>query len=149
MAKSKKRKPLQPRVKRMKRPARLESAKSWIPTYTGKHLLRGYCNHYGVNWRCAAVELKIMGVEIDPMYLATRERSEAELAIQRKTKKVERKSPQNKHWHPFTDAQSAYLAGDFPALHELEMREQYGDDWERRVMNKSVCCDDTIDEETD
>jgi hypothetical protein len=79
MAKSKKKKPLPPRVKRMKRPARLESAKGWIPTYTGKYLLHGYCNHYGVGWRCAAIEPKLLGIAVDPAYFAQRELMEAEL----------------------------------------------------------------------
>lgn len=136
MAKSKKKKPLPPRVKRMKRPARLESAIKWIPTYTGKHLLRGYCNHYGVGWRCAAIELKLLGIAVDPAYIAQRERTEAEFAKQRQTRKEERKSLQNLHWHPFTDAYSAYLAGDFAALHDLQMREEYGDEWEQHAINE-------------
>lgn len=137
MAKSKKRKPLSPRVKRMKRPARLESAKKWIPTYTGKCLLSGYCNHYAVDWRCAAIELKLIGIRIDPAYLAKRERTEAELTKQRQTRKEERKAVQNLHWHPFTDAYSAYLAGDFAALHDLQMREEYGDEWEQHPEGRS------------
>jgi hypothetical protein len=123
MAKSKKRMPLLPRVKRMKRPARLESAKKWIRTYAGKHLLRGYCDHYAVDWRCAVIELKLLGIRIDPAYISKRERTEAEHTKQHQTKKEERKSLQNLHWHPFTDAHSAYLAGDFAALHDLQMRE--------------------------
>ena len=145
MNKSKKKKPLPPRVKRMKRPARLESAKKWIPTYSGKHLLRGYCNHYAVNWQCAAIELKLLGHKIDPEYLASREREEAALVKQRQAKKAERQARQNEHWHPFTDAYSAYLAEDFPALHDLQMREQYGDDWENCVKHEYVACENAID----
>ncbi len=136
MTKSKKKRPLPPRVKRMKRPARLESAKNWIPTYLGKHLLRGYCNHYAVGWRCAVIELKMLGVRIDPSYIATRESMDAELRRQRQAKREERKSLQNQHWHPYTDQQSAYLSGDFAALHELQMREEYGDEWEQHVINE-------------
>jgi hypothetical protein len=142
MAKSKKKKPSTPRVKRMKRPARLESAKKWIPTYTGKHLLRGYCNHYGVGWRCAAIELKLLGIGIDPAYIAKRECTEAELMRQRQTKKEERKSLQNLNWHPLTDAYSAYLAGDFAALHDLQMREEYGDEWEQHAINEHTASRD-------
>lgn len=35
----------------------------------------------------------------------------------------------NQHWHPFTDTFSAFLAGDFEALHELEMREAHGEEY--------------------
>jgi hypothetical protein len=94
MAKSKKRKSLPPRVKRMNRSARLDSAKKWIPTYTGKHLLHGYCNHYAVDWRCAVIELKLLGITIDPAYIAQRERTEAEIQRQRQAKTEERESLQ-------------------------------------------------------
>jgi hypothetical protein len=144
MAKSKKKKPLPPRVKRMKRPARLESAEKWIPTYTGKHLLRGYCNHFGVGWRCAAIELKLLGIAVDPDYIAQRERTEAELTKQRQTRKEERKSLQNQHWHPFTDAYSAYLAGDFAALHDVQMREEHGDEWEQHAINQHTASRDGV-----
>lgn len=126
MAKSRKKKPLPPRVKRMKRPARIMSAKKWIPTYTGKNLLRGYCSHYAVDWRCAVIELKLLGISIDPDYVTQRERMEAGRTRKRQTKRSELESSQNQHWHPFTDAYFAYLAGDFAALHDLEMRNRSG-----------------------
>ncbi|EMB18838.1 hypothetical protein RE6C_00471 [Rhodopirellula europaea 6C] len=25
-----------------------------MPEYTGKNVLRGYCKHFGVDWRCAS-----------------------------------------------------------------------------------------------
>lgn len=133
MAKSKKKKPLTPRVKRMTRQARLHSAKTWIPTYKGNRLLRGYCKHYGVDWRCAVIELTALGIKIDPSYVTARRRSEAELIRKRQTPRKNRAVSENGGCHGFTDAYSAYLAGDFPALHDLEMREQYGDNWEQRV----------------
>lgn len=130
----------------MKRPARLESAKNWIPTYTGKHLLRGYCNYFAVNWRCAAIELNLLGIRIDPAYIAMRERTDADLMKRRMAKKDERVSLQDSHWHPFTDAHSAYLSGDFAALHDLEMRSQYGDEWESYVIIEHSFCDDAFDD---
>lgn len=60
--------------------------------------------------------------------------------------KAERQARQNEHWHPFTDAYSAYLAEDFPALHDLQMREQYGDDWENCVMHEYVACENVIED---
>lgn len=142
MAKSKKRKSLPPRVKRMKLPARLDSAKKRILTYTGKHLLHDYCNHYAVDWRCAVIELKLLGITIDPAYISQRERTEAEMQRQRQAKKEERESVQNQHWHPFTDAYSAYLAGDFAALHDLQMREEHGEEWEQHAINEQTASRD-------
>jgi len=73
-AKRKRTKP--PRVKRMKRAGRLQSARSWLATYQGSNLLRGYCKHFGVDWRCAAIELQALGVQIDKTYLQQREVTE-------------------------------------------------------------------------
>lgn len=53
-----KKKPLPPKVKRMKRAGRPAAAKAWLASYSGKNVLRGYCVHFAVDWRCAAVELK-------------------------------------------------------------------------------------------
>jgi hypothetical protein len=64
----KKKKALPPRVKRMKRPGRLQSARSWLPTYSGKNIVAGYRKHFGVDWICALKELEMLGVAIDPIY---------------------------------------------------------------------------------
>ena len=42
----KKNKALSPRCKRMKRPARLKSAVSWLEKFSGENVLRGYCKRY-------------------------------------------------------------------------------------------------------
>jgi hypothetical protein len=55
---------LGPRCKRMKRPARLQSAKNWLPKYEGKSLIRGYSRHFGVSCLCAALELRMLGYDI-------------------------------------------------------------------------------------
>ena len=59
-----KKKPLPPRQKRMDRPARLHSARHWIPTYNGKDLVRGYAKWFAVDSLCAIIELRILGVPI-------------------------------------------------------------------------------------
>ncbi|MCG8648841.1 MAG: hypothetical protein MI861_03360 [Pirellulales bacterium] len=53
--KRKKKRALPPRCKRMNRSGRLQSAVSWLQEYKGSNLLRGYCKHFGVDWRCAAI----------------------------------------------------------------------------------------------
>ena len=35
----------------------------------GENLIRGYRKRYGVDWLCAIKELKILGVELDPVYV--------------------------------------------------------------------------------
>src|SRR6056297_2220213 len=57
-----------PRRKGFNRKQRLQSAKHWIPTYTGENLARGYKKWYGVDFICAIKELEMLGYEIDPKY---------------------------------------------------------------------------------
>ncbi len=59
----------------MKRQGRLSSAPSWMKQYNGKNLVKGYAKHFGVDKRCAVVELQMLGVEIDKSYIAELERS--------------------------------------------------------------------------
>lgn len=79
--------------------------------------------HFAVDWRCAAAELKMLGVKLDPAYLAQRERTEAEQSRKRIERKQKQEADADQHWHPYTDSLSAYLAGDFEALHDLELRQ--------------------------
>ena len=66
---AKKRKQNQPpRRKRMKRPQRLESAKSWLETYEGNKVVRDYRRRYGVDFETAFTELALLGIPIDPDY---------------------------------------------------------------------------------
>ena len=123
-------KALPPRVKRLKRQGRLQVARKWLPTYKGKNILRGYCNHFNVDWRCAAIELKALGVKLDPGYLDRREKTEAALSRKRQERREkqvaeqrDRENQAKQHWHPYTNTFDAYLAGDFAALHDLELRE--------------------------
>ena len=62
-------KPLPPKRKRMARPARLQAARDWIPTYSGKNIVRGYANWFGVNLACSLKELQLLGVPLDPVYV--------------------------------------------------------------------------------
>lgn len=65
-----------PRHKRLVRSARLQAAKHWIPKYEGKNILRGYKQHFGVNWECAIIELEMLGVTLNPQYIHQLRQSE-------------------------------------------------------------------------
>jgi hypothetical protein len=105
----------------MKRPARLKSAVSWLKQFSGKNVLRGYCKHYGVDWRCAAIELKRLGVQFDPDYLQRRELTEQNLAAKRKERREARVAESaSQRWYDYETPFEAYLAGDHAALHDLE-----------------------------
>ena len=60
---------LPPRRKRMKRAARLASARHWLPTYEGKNIVRGYARWFGVGLECALNEVQLLGVAVDPDYV--------------------------------------------------------------------------------
>ena len=63
-----KHKPLSPRHKRLTRQGRLQAAKTWLRSYPGKNIARGYRRHFGVDSLCAIRELRLLGVAIDPAY---------------------------------------------------------------------------------
>lgn len=52
----------------MNRSARLQSARSWLKTYTGENIVAGYRKHFGIDWFCAFKELETLGVKIDDEY---------------------------------------------------------------------------------
>jgi hypothetical protein len=68
MAKKRDKQSNTPKHKSFKREQRLQSAKSWLPTYEGKNVFRGYRKRYGVDWPTALRELEMLGVEVDPAY---------------------------------------------------------------------------------
>ena|SRR3984893_3828570 len=68
MPKKRKQKALPPRVTRMDRSARLQSARTWLKTYKGKNIAAGYRKHFAVDWVCALTELEILGVRLDSGY---------------------------------------------------------------------------------
>lgn len=48
----------------MTRDTRIQSAKSWLQTYSGKNVIRGYCKWFGVDSLTAVIELRQLGVPI-------------------------------------------------------------------------------------
>ncbi len=52
----------------MNHSARLQSARSWLKTYSGQNIVRGYRKHFGIDWVCAFKELEMLGVKIDDGY---------------------------------------------------------------------------------
>ncbi len=71
MAKKKKRSG-GPRLHRMNHGSRLQSARSWLATQTGRtpvQIGRAYRKRYGVDWPCAIRELTARGVKFDPDWI--------------------------------------------------------------------------------
>jgi len=71
----------------MARPARLQSALTWLKTYRGKNIAKGYRKHFGVDWSCTFTELEMLGEKIDPVYKEGLLRSiEGHIAARRRRK---------------------------------------------------------------
>lgn len=116
-----------PRRKRMRKPARLESARAtgWVENYTGKNIVRGYCNWYGVDEMAAVIELRELGVPIP----AERETALRKKAATRSVTAAGRKQRKQKErdWieeYPDSDDTFAFIAGYTPAGFP------YGTTWE-------------------
>jgi len=92
-----------PRHKRMTRDTRLQSAKQWLQTYTGKNVVRGYCKWYGVDSLAAVIELRQLGVPIPTTKEAELRRKAVRKSTVPKVAKVED--------NPDSDWTFAFIAG--------------------------------------
>jgi hypothetical protein len=85
----KKKRKLGPRRKRMRRPARLQAARSWLASWNGKNFVHGYAKYFGVDLICAIKELGLLGVELDAEYVERVKRT----MVARKPKAKARSEP--------------------------------------------------------
>lgn len=93
---------------------RLQSAKSWLESYTGQNVVRGYRKHYGVDWQTALIELEMLGVAIDPDYKQQALASAANLAAARRSRRAEERAVSEDFvgfMDGFQDQSFAYIAG--------------------------------------
>jgi hypothetical protein len=143
LSKKRKKKPLPPRRKRMNRQARLESARSWLMKFSGKNVVRSYANWFGVDLICAAKELSLCGVAVDPACVAQFETTFASRSNRRQKQPVA--EPQSVGYGVDWDENFAYIAG------RTEAGFPYGITWEEleadttaeeRVTSPSVVEDD-------
>jgi len=92
-----------PRRKRLKRKNRLESAKKWMLQYTGKNIVKGYSNWFGVDLICSIKELRMNGVIIDENY-------EKQVLISKESK-TSAKRLDSKNTDEHTDSNFVFIAG--------------------------------------
>lgn len=107
-----------PRVKRMKQALRLELAKHWLPTITGKSTIKGYRKYYGVNVESAIHELRLLGITLSEQETiqAIAGEKQRQLANQaRKNKRLEKaqhvKEQLEATRYSESDETYAYIAG--------------------------------------
>ena len=102
-----KQKPKGPRHKRLNRKYRLQAARTWLPAYRGKNVVRGYRKHFGVDLLCAIRELQLMGIKIEQSYI---EAVKATIAENQK-RKAEKREKQLQSGIEFSDERFAFIAG--------------------------------------
>ncbi|MGE6574218.1 hypothetical protein [Paenibacillus xylanexedens] len=73
-----------PRHKRLNREGRLRAAKSWLRTYNGKNIVRGYSKHFAIDLLGAVRELEMIGISIEDNY-----KKELRADLQNKIKRKE------------------------------------------------------------
>jgi hypothetical protein len=91
----------------MTRDARLQSAKHWIPSYSGRDIVKGYRKWYGVDTVCAILELRQLGVGIPESRLLEAKRTEETTAQRR----VEQRRHSEGEALYDSDENFAYIAG--------------------------------------
>ncbi|WP_026081197.1 hypothetical protein [Paenibacillus sp. PAMC 26794] len=73
-----------PRHKRLNREGRLRAVKSWLRTYNGKNIVRGYSKHFAIDLLGAVRELEMIGISIEDNY-----KKELRADLQNKIKRKE------------------------------------------------------------
>ena len=76
--------------KTLNRQRRLLLAKDWLPTYTGKKIVRAYAKKYRTDLPTAVLELRMLGVEVSGVYEEALKKTLAAIAEQRRQKKEEK-----------------------------------------------------------
>jgi len=66
------------------RSSRLLKGKTWISSYAGKNIVRGYAKHFRVDLLCAIKELRLLGIMISELYEQSVQQTLAAQASQKK-----------------------------------------------------------------
>ena len=74
-----------------------------------------------MDWRCAAIELKQLGIHLDPDYLQQREVTKQQLVNSRKQRREAQFGEDlSERWYEYDSHLEACLAEDYAALHAIE-----------------------------
>lgn len=71
------------------RERRLQMAKAWIPTYTGKNIVKGYRKHFALSPLGAVADLQMLGYEFTPEYIEELNRDEVNRSNSKRKSKEE------------------------------------------------------------
>lgn len=109
MAKKKKSHKNIPRRLNFNQKKRLQAAKTWIPSYTGKNIVLGYRHWFGTSLLCAALELKLSGVPVADEYIAQLRQTEESAAKLRQKRREKQQLAED--YTEDSDDFFAYIAG--------------------------------------
>jgi hypothetical protein len=101
---AKKKQNLGPRRKRMKREARLQSAKSWLKDYDGNNVVKSYSKWFAVDPVCAMKELELLGhrfTEKEKMNI--KKRQEERIRQKQLLKERRLKKKKEREWEEFDE----------------------------------------------
>ena len=90
---------------------RLQAAQHWIPTYTGKNIIKGYRNWFGVDLPCAIQELKILGIKLDDQYVSQALQGREQAITAKRKKAAEKKKRELENLQPYSDGTFCFIAG--------------------------------------
>ena len=95
-----------PRHKRFDRSGRLQVAKTWLATYNGSNIVRGYSIHFAVDVLCAVRELGMLGHHVEPKYV-----EQLKINLQSRLKRARvKKDSENQYYDCFFDER--YLSNE-------------------------------------
>jgi len=98
----------------MPKQQRLQIARHWIPTYTGTKIVKGYKKKFAVDILTAIRDLRELGIEFGPEYIAAVEASEKHRILRLQEKRQERLMEQHdtEDQHKKTDLWTEIHDGD-------------------------------------
>ena len=108
----------------MKQPARLHSAKTWVPSYQGKNIVQGYRKNYEVDLLCGIRELEMLGIRLKPEYVKAVKQSLKEKALEKQRKTINVQEELEGVYGVDYDEFFSYIAG------HTEGGASYGVPWE-------------------
>jgi hypothetical protein len=134
MSRKRKKQSSQPRTWRMKRPTRLQSARQWLASQNGRspdQIAKSYRKRYRVDWPCAILELRTLGIRFDRTWVEQLERPLAGATEARRRRKLINSGNED------CDETFAYIAGFTPG------GAPFGVTWEEfdRDQAWQKCCD--------
>ena len=80
------------------------AAPTWLPTYGGKNIVRGYARWYAVDRICAIIELRMLGVAVPAEYEAQVRLTIASIAKARAKRAAERLAASTRPLEPVWEA---------------------------------------------